>query len=106
MIMILVNINSHPFYYRIQTMSSVKYPLAILAITLSTQAFAGPQCTVEPKEKWRDATQFEAELAKEYSIKKFKITTGNCYEIYAKDKTGANVEIYFNPVNGKIVKQE
>lgn len=87
-------------------MRKTAYLFAIVGLTLTSQAWAGPQCTTEPKTKWQDAKVFEAELAKTYSIKKFKITSGNCYEIYGRDQQGKKVEIYFNPVDGKIVKQE
>jgi hypothetical protein len=87
-------------------MRKTAYLFAIAGLTLTSQAWAGPQCTTEPKTKWQDAKAFEAELAKTYSIKKFKTTSGNCYEIYGRDQQGKKVEIYFNPVDGKIVKQE
>ena len=44
--------------------------------------------------------------AQGYEINKFKITSGQCYEIYGKNQAGKKVEIYFDPVSGKIVKQE
>jgi Uncharacterized conserved protein len=73
----------------------------------SAPVLAGPQCTQEPPAKWLDAAKFRAELeARGYAIAKFKTTSGHCYEIYGKDKTGAKVEIYFDPVDGKIIKQE
>jgi len=40
-----------------------------------------------------------------YRIKTFKVS-GNCYEIYGFDKEGRKVEIYFNPVDGAVVKKE
>jgi hypothetical protein len=51
--------------------------------------------------------QVRARLKAEgYEIKKFKITKGNCYEIYGWDKQRVKVEIYFDPVTGKAVKTE
>jgi hypothetical protein len=80
--------------------------LTTLALTLFTlSAFAGPECTQEPKEKWKDAKAFEESLKKDYKIKVFKITAGNCYEIYGWDKAGKKVEIYFHPVTGEKVKE-
>ena len=76
------------------------------ALSLST-AFAGPQCTNQPQSAWIDAGKFQMELkAQGYEINKFKITLGQCYEIYGKNQAGKKVEIYFDPVSGKIVKQE
>lgn len=72
---------------------------------LSFSAIAAPECTPEPKEKWMSESDMKARIVSEgYTIKRF-LTTGSCYEIYGKDKQGKNVEIYFNPVDGKIVKQ-
>jgi hypothetical protein len=72
---------------------------------LSFSAVAAPECTQEPKEKWMSESDMKARIVIEgYTIKRFLIS-GSCYEIYGKDKQGKNVEIYFNPVNGKIVKQ-
>ena len=38
-----------------------------------------------------------------YEIRKFK-EPGTCYEIYGK-KDGKDVEVYFNPVDGSVVKK-
>jgi len=80
----------------------------ILATALfSTAAFAGPQCTTEDKSSWLDQTKFQEDLKeKGYEIKVFKITDGNCYEIYGWNKEKQKVEIYFDPVTGKVVKEE
>ncbi len=80
--------------------------LTTLMLTLfSLSAFAGPECTKEPKDKWKDAKAFEEGLKKDYKIKVFKITAGNCYEIYGWNKEGKKVEIYFNPITGEKVKE-
>lgn len=72
---------------------------------LSLSAVAEINCTSEAKEKWKDETAFKKELEITYKIKKFKVTKGNCYEIYGHDKAGKKVEIYFNPVTGAKVKE-
>lgn len=80
--------------------------LTTLMLTLfSLSAFAGPECTKEAKDSWKDAKAFEEGLKKDYKIKVFKITAGNCYEIYGWNKEGKKVEIYFNPVTGEKVKE-
>lgn len=78
-----------------------------LALTLLGQsAFAGPNCTEEPKEKWKNQKEFEQSLVdQKYKIKVFKVTKGNCYEIYGWNAEGKKVEIYFNPVTGDKVKE-
>lgn len=77
-----------------------------LALLLSLNAFAKTECTTEPKANWKDQDAFKAELAKTYKIKVFKVTEGNCYEIYGHNKEGKRVEIYFHPVTGAVVKQK
>lgn len=78
---------------------------AAILSTLAFSAAAAPQCTKEPKEKWMSEQDMKAKIqAEAYTIKRF-LTTGTCYEIYGKNKEGKKVEIYFNPVDGKIVKQ-
>ena len=68
---------------------------------------AEPQCTQADKSTWQNAEQFQAKLREQgYEIKKFKITKGNCYEIYGFDKDKRKVEIYHDPVSGKAVKSE
>lgn len=70
-------------------------------------AFASTQCTTADKAQWQDQAKFQEDLkAKGYNIKKFKVTSGNCYEIYGWDKDKRKVEIYFDPVTGKVVKEE
>lgn len=74
---------------------------------ISATAFAGPQCTDADKSKWLDQAKFQEDLkAKGYDIKVFKITDGNCYEIYGWDKDKKKVEIYYDPVTGKTIKEE
>ena len=69
-------------------------------------AQAKKSCTDQPKEKWLKEDDFKKRLEKEgYKIRKFK-QPGTCYEIYGTDKDGKKVEIYFNPVDGSVVKSE
>ena len=69
-------------------------------------AVAGPTCTV-PQEKWIKEADFKARLeAQGYRIKTFKVSRGQCYEIYGFDKDGRKVEIYHDPVSGNAVKTE
>jgi hypothetical protein len=82
--------------------------LVFSALTVcASVSFAGPDCTKEPKDKWQNAETFQKDrVAEGYKIKKFKITAGNCYEIYGLNKEGKKVEIYFNPVDGSKVKEK
>lgn len=82
--------------------------MAILCGALfSSVAFAGPKCTDVDKEKWQDQKKFQADLKEQgYKIKAFKVTSGNCYEIYGWDKDSKKVEIYFHPITAKIIKKK
>jgi hypothetical protein len=78
---------------------------ALVLVSLSTPALASPQCTSEAKDKWlaEDVVKAKAEaLGNKIDI--FKITKGNCYEIYGRDAFGNRIEIYYNPVTGDAVK--
>lgn len=80
--------------------------LLLLSLFLASPlTFAATECTTADKAQWQDQDRFQADLkAQGYEIKKFKVTKGNCYEIYGFDKAGQKVEIYFDPVSGKVVK--
>ncbi len=76
--------------------------LGLLAV--AGAAAASPTCTTEPKTKWLSEAQMKAKVAQlGYQVKVFKVT-GSCYEIYGHSKDGKKVEVYFNPVDGSIVR--
>jgi len=80
--------------------------LSALLIAVAGTAMASPTCTA-PKEKWQPEAAFKKDLeAQGYQIKNFKVTKGQCYEIYGTDKAGKKVEIYFDPVSGKALEQK
>jgi hypothetical protein len=75
------------------------------ASLLSAAAVAAPQCTKAPRAQWMTEAAMKQKIIDQgYTIKVFKVT-GSCYEIYGKDKAGKNVEIYFDPTDGHIVKR-
>lgn len=79
--------------------------MTLLILTTGT-SYAKKNCTDRPKEEWMSEEAFKQKAEAEgYKIRKFK-TPGTCYEIYGTDKSGKNVEIYFNPVDGSIVKKK
>ncbi len=84
------------------------FTLSILMFSTATAfAHSSVECTKEDKAKWQNEAAFKKNLeGQQYKIKKFKVTKGNCYEIYGFDKDGKKVEIYFNPVTGEKVKEE
>lgn len=89
-------------------MKTLVLGLVFLASSLvAVISWAGPDCTKEPKDKWKDQELFKKSLVDQgYKIKVFKVTSGNCYEIYGWNKAGAKVEIYFNPITGDTVKEK
>lgn len=77
-----------------------------LMLVASPMAFAKKNCTDQPKDKWMTEADFKTFAEGQgYKIRKFK-TPGTCYEIYGTDKNGKDIEIYFNPVDGSIVKSK
>jgi hypothetical protein len=83
-----------------------KLALAVFLSAVNFGAYAKSECTDQPKDKWMNEADFKKKVESEgYKIKKFK-KPGTCYEIYGTDKDGKKVEIYFNPVDGTIVKSK
>jgi hypothetical protein len=80
--------------------------VAALLVAAAGAAMASPTCTA-PKDSWKPEASFKKELEGQgYQIKNFKVTKGNCYEIYGTDKAGKKVEIYFDPASGKALEQK
>lgn len=74
-----------------------KMLVSAVLVAVSGVVLAGPACNA-PKEKWMPEAAFKKGLEeKGYQIKTFKVSKGNCYEIYGTDKAGKKVEIYFDP---------
>lgn len=85
---------------------SFKTVIALLALSTTAAAFAGPTCKV-PENQWMKEADFKAMVEKQgYQIKTFKVSKGKCYEIYGKDKAGKKVEIYFDPSNGTPIESK
>ena len=82
--------------------------IALFALLLgSPLAMASTECSTADRSTWQDPEQFQAKLKEQgYQISKFKVTEGNCYEIYGFDKDKRKVEIYHDPVSGKAIKTE
>jgi hypothetical protein len=72
----------------------------------SAMAESSPDCTLEPSSKWIPAPEMRARIESlGYRFDVLKTTKGGCYEIYGRDKLGKRVEIYFNPLNGDVVRK-
>ena len=82
------------------------FAIALAFTLLSGPALAGPTCTSEPKDKWLSEAAMKAKIADlGYKYRVFKVTAGNCYEIYGHDNLGKRIEIYFHPVTGNLVEE-
>nr|WP_322938952.1 PepSY domain-containing protein [Pseudomonas sp. s4] len=76
-------------------------------LACAAPALAKTECATAERSTWQDPEQFQAKLVADgYRINTFKITEGNCYEIYGFDREGRKVEIYHDPVSGNAVKTE
>ena len=79
--------------------------LASVAL-VSPVALAAP-CTTEPKDKWLDLKGFEKTLKEQnYTVRKLNVTDDSCYQLLGWDKNFAKVEVLFDPVTGKKLKEE
>ena len=86
--------------------TGIKAGIASVILVLSTGALAGPDCTSEPQSKWMSQADMQKKILEMgYTIDRFK-TDDDCYEIYGRNSANRKVEVYFNPVSGKIVKEE
>ena len=80
--------------------------IAAFFLLAAGPALAGPTCTSEPRAKWISESVMKAKIAEAgYTYRVFKVTTGNCYEIYGRSRAGKRVEVYFHPISGKVVEQ-
>ena len=76
------------------------------ASMFSVHAFAKADCKAYPKNEWMSEADAQAKiLAQGYTINKFKVS-GECYEIYGKNKEGKKVEIYYDAKTLEPVKTE
>jgi hypothetical protein len=90
--------------------ASIMRTITMLVTTIllgsASAAFAGPKCSA-PKDQWMKESDFRAMVEKKgYQINKFKVSSGQCYEIYGRDANGKKVEIYFDPATGNEVKRK
>ena len=80
--------------------------VAVAVASFSGAAFAKADCTAYPKAEWMKEGDAKARIeAQGYSIDKFKVS-GNCYEIYGRNKEGKKVEIYYDAKTLEPVKSE
>lgn len=79
---------------------------------MTTVCFAGmasadEQCTKEPQEKWISQSDMKSKIdAAGYTKYEKVLVSGSCYEIYGLNKDGKSVEVYFNPIDGSVFKED
>ena len=84
----------------------VLFAAAGAVVAFSSPAFAKADCKAYPKTEWMKEGDAKAKIeAQGYSIDKFKVS-GNCYEIYGRNKEGKKVEIYYDAKTLEPVKSE
>lgn len=88
-------------------MYTPKIAAALALVLLPVSVFASSPCTKEPVAKWLSEKQAQAHLEKAgFTVQRIKRSDDACYEVYAKRKDGKRVELYLNPVDASIVKEE
>ena len=88
-------------------LASIAIASGALLLSACSAEESHTQCTSAPQSEWMDQAEFQQGLEEQgYKINEFKVTEGQCYEIYGFNADDQKVEIYFNPVDGSIVKQE
>ncbi len=81
-------------------------PFAV-ALGSTNLAFADAQCTRADRSTWQQESIFRSTMKQQgYRITKFRVTPGNCYEIYGFNPQSDRVELYFHPVTFALVKAE
>lgn len=74
--------------------------LGSLLMLCATPSLADTECARPDRSAWMPESQFREQLKRQgVQITKFRITPGNCYEIYGFDREGRKLEIYYDPVD-------
>lgn len=69
-------------------------------LACAAPALADPECARPDRSAWMPESQFREQMKRQgVQITKFRITPGNCYEIYGFDREGRKLEIYYDPVD-------
>ena len=66
------------------------------------------KCTDADQAKWMSEDATKDMLMKQgfKEVKELEVTEGHCFEVYAVDDKGANVELYLDPTDGHVVDKE
>lgn len=79
---------------------------ALMGLGALTPAVAEEALCKQPESAWKPVDELKAKLTAEgWTISNVKTDEG-CYEVYAKDKDGKKVEVYFDPVTFEKVGED
>ena len=80
--------------------------LGSLLMLCATPLLADTECARPDRSAWMPESQFREQMKRQgVQITKFRITPGNCYEIYGFDAAGRKLEIYYDPVDARPVEE-
>lgn len=85
--------------------------LVLLALAATGRAFASTpgeqvRCTSQPRTAWLSEARIKEKFgADKYAAVKFKVSRTNCYEFYAVTHEGDIVEAYYDPIDGRLVRE-
>ena len=87
-------------------LNQTRQVLPLLCAWLATPVLADVECPSADRADWMPESHFRQQMKNQgVQITKFRITPGNCYEIYGFDVNGEKVEIYYNPVDATPVAE-
>lgn len=81
--------------------------LGLLVLLCGSASAADTQpCTTEPRSKWMERKTARAQVQSlGYKVVDIEVENG-CYAIEVRDKNGKELDLYLDPVTGRIVRQE
>ena len=80
--------------------------LGSLLLLCAAPLLADTDCARPDRSAWMPESQFREQMKRQgVQITKFRITPGNCYEIYGFERDGRKLEIYYDPVDAHPVEE-
>ncbi len=85
---------------------AVAKPAAAVASIAASAPNTTHVCTTASRSEWMPADEMQLLAThRGYRIKTFKVSKGNCYELYGFDREGRIVEAYFDPITARLKLQ-
>ena len=91
---------------KIRLISSTAIVLSTL--TLSFSAFAqSPVCAENQDDSWMQLEALQEQVQSlGYTIERFGISEGLCYEVSGMNRDGKNITAFLDPVTGAVVQED